>query len=125
VAPAHVGGEEVFLDPLPALIIQDEMHLLDESLGSFGGLFETSLFAWLRSIAMIPGMRSCRYPGAPGQAPASPRHRSNCHCLRRAAPCPRTLPAQRRAVSSSRPRAARELLRPVRSMGGGPGRRGG
>ena len=65
VAPAHVGGEEVFLDPLPALIIQDEMHLLDESLGSFGGLFETSLFAWLRSIATIPGMRSCRYPGAP------------------------------------------------------------
>ena len=36
-------GREVFHDPFPSLIIQDEAHLLEESLGTFAGLFETML----------------------------------------------------------------------------------
>lgn len=32
-----------FHDPFPSLVIQDEGHLLDESLGTFSGLFETTL----------------------------------------------------------------------------------
>ncbi len=41
--PAFSGGVDVFHDPFPSLIIQDEGHLLDESLGTFSGLFETTL----------------------------------------------------------------------------------
>ncbi len=41
--PPYSGGAEIFHDPFPSLIIQDEGHLLDESLGTFSGLFETTL----------------------------------------------------------------------------------
>lgn len=40
--PAYTDGIEVFHDPFPSLIIQDEGHLLEESLGTFSGLFETA-----------------------------------------------------------------------------------
>lgn len=40
---AFVNGAQVFHDPFPSMIIQDEGHLLDESLGTFSGLFETTL----------------------------------------------------------------------------------
>ena len=43
--PAYSTGEKAFLDPFPSLIIQDEAHLLDESLGTFAGLFESALDA--------------------------------------------------------------------------------
>lgn len=43
VQPAYANGAEVFHDPFPSLVIQDEGHLLDESLGTFSGLFETAL----------------------------------------------------------------------------------
>jgi hypothetical protein len=39
--PAFGNGAEVFFDPFPSLIIQDEGHLLEESLGTFSGIFET------------------------------------------------------------------------------------
>lgn len=65
VAPAFNGGTELFYDPFPSLIVQDEMHLLEESLGTFGGIFETGLFAWLRRLAPLLGNRSVRVPGAP------------------------------------------------------------
>jgi hypothetical protein len=50
--PAYANGKHVFADPFPSLIIQDEAHLLDESLGTFAGLFESTLdavFAYLAS----------------------------------------------------------------------------
>lgn len=65
VAPAFRGGREVFFDPFPSLIVQDEMHLLEESLGTFGGIFETGLFGWLRELAPLLAGRVCRAPGAP------------------------------------------------------------
>lgn len=43
VYPAYSNGKKVFYDPFPSLIIQDEAHLLDESLGAFSGLFQTGL----------------------------------------------------------------------------------
>jgi hypothetical protein len=45
--PAYAAGKKVFLDPFPSLLIQDEAHLLDESLGTFAGLFESTLDAVL------------------------------------------------------------------------------
>lgn len=41
--PAYQDGKRLFLDPFPSLLIQDEAHLLDESLGTFAGLFESAL----------------------------------------------------------------------------------
>lgn len=65
VAPAFSDGIELFHDPFPSLIVQDEMHLLEESLGTFGGIFETGLFAWLRRLAPMLGVRAEHVPGAP------------------------------------------------------------
>jgi hypothetical protein len=67
VAPAYQGGVDAFHDPFPSLIIQDEMHLLEESLGTFGGIFETGLLTWLKHLAPLLGSRACRWPGAPDQ----------------------------------------------------------
>jgi hypothetical protein len=67
LAPAWANNRELFHDPFPSLIVQDEMHLLDESLGTFGGIFETGLFAWLNELASILGRRICRVPGSPDQ----------------------------------------------------------
>lgn len=67
LAPSWADGRELFYDPFPSLIVQDEMHLLDESLGTFGGVFETGLFAWLNELAGILGTRVCRIPGTPAR----------------------------------------------------------
>lgn len=66
LAPAFEAGKELFVDPLPSLIVQDEMHLLEESLGTFGGLFETTLFAWFKEMAKLLGGRVPSVPGVPG-----------------------------------------------------------
>ena len=65
VAPAYDGGVEVFHDPFPSLIVQDELHLLEESLGTFGGIFETALFAWLAELAVLLNHRVPCIPGLP------------------------------------------------------------
>jgi len=49
--PAYPEGEKLFFDPFPSLIIQDEAHLLDESLGTFAGLFESTLDAVFAHLA--------------------------------------------------------------------------
>jgi hypothetical protein len=67
VAPSFQNGTEVFFDPFPSLIVQDEMHLLEESLGTFGGIFETALFEWLSRLAPLLGNRVSQVPGAPGR----------------------------------------------------------
>ena len=43
--PAYPAGTKLFFDPFPSLLVQDEAHLLDESLGTFAGLFESTLDA--------------------------------------------------------------------------------
>ena len=43
--PSYFKGDKRFFDPFPSLLIQDEAHLLDESLGTFAGLFESALEA--------------------------------------------------------------------------------
>ena len=49
--PAYKEGKRVWMDPFPALLIQDEAHLLDESLGTFAGLFESTLDAVLAFVS--------------------------------------------------------------------------
>lgn len=48
--PAYADGIKHFHDPFPSLLIQDEAHLLDESLGTFAGLFESALDAVLGEV---------------------------------------------------------------------------
>jgi hypothetical protein len=51
--PSISSGEVRFFDPFPALLIQDEAHLLDESLGTFSGLFESALEAAFDELAPL------------------------------------------------------------------------
>jgi hypothetical protein len=51
IRPAYKDGLKLFYDPFPSLIIQDEAHLLDESLGTFAGLFESTLDAVFTHLA--------------------------------------------------------------------------
>ncbi len=51
LAPAYPTGERLFWDPFPSLLIQDEAHLLDESLGTFASLFESTLDAVLAHLS--------------------------------------------------------------------------
>jgi len=53
--PTYADGEKRFFDPFPALLIQDEAHLLDESLGTFAGLFETAMDAALDELGPLLG----------------------------------------------------------------------
>jgi superfamily II DNA/RNA helicase len=60
--PTYDDGDNRFFDPFPALLIQDEAHLLDESLGTFSGLFETALDAALDELAPLLGNTLTRDP---------------------------------------------------------------
>ena len=51
--PSYASGDKLFFDPFPALLIQDEAHLLDESLGTFAGLFESALEAAFDDLASL------------------------------------------------------------------------
>lgn len=60
VAPAFTDGDELFYDPFPSLVIQDEAHLLEESLGTFAGLFETTFEQLLLGISPLLETRIVR-----------------------------------------------------------------
>lgn len=60
LSPLIEGGHELFFDPLPSLVIQDEAHLLEESLGAFAGLFETALEQVFRQNTELFGDRVVR-----------------------------------------------------------------
>jgi Helicase conserved C-terminal domain len=63
--PTFASGERRFFDPFPALLIQDEAHLLDESLGTFAGLFESALEAGFDELAkLLPASLLSTEPGA-------------------------------------------------------------
>ncbi|MVT55280.1 helicase [Bradyrhizobium yuanmingense] len=55
VFPAFRQGQRVFFDPFPSLIIQDEAHLLEESLGTFSGLFDSLLEEVFAEIDELAG----------------------------------------------------------------------
>lgn len=64
VYPSYKDGQKVFFDPFPSLLIQDEAHLLDESLGTFSGLFETILSAIFDEMTEVLGDLVVREPGS-------------------------------------------------------------
>lgn len=60
LAPSFSTGKDLFFDPFPSLLIQDEAHLLDESLGTFSSLFESALeAAWDELAPLLKGRLSC------------------------------------------------------------------
>ena len=70
LAPAYKQGREIFCDPFPSLIIQDEAHLLEESLGTFAGLFETMLEQlFVRGAALLGEPRSAQPVWSKGSPP--------------------------------------------------------
>lgn len=76
VFPAYANGKRVFHDPFPSLIIQDEAHLLEESLGTFSGLFDTLLDTALEDIADMAGdglAVARRWTGDGWSAPRMPK----------------------------------------------------
>lgn len=76
IRPAYHQGETVFHDPFPSLIIQDEAHLLEESLGAFSGLFETLFEQMLSKVADVAGdvLQVARWPSGPlAGRPRSPK----------------------------------------------------
>lgn len=62
LSPAYPGGAKGFFDPFPSLLIQDEAHLLDESLGTFAGIFESSLDAIFEEVGKALGEIVCKEP---------------------------------------------------------------
>lgn len=62
--PTHDTGAKPFFDPFPSLLIQDEAHLLEESLGTFAGLFESALDAGLDRLAPLLKDQICTEPGS-------------------------------------------------------------
>jgi len=65
--PTYAAGEKRFFDPFPALLIQDEAHLLDESLGTFSGLFESALEAGFDRLAPLLGKDQIILDGQSGK----------------------------------------------------------
>lgn len=61
--PTYPTGTKRFFDPFPSLLIQDEAHLLDESLGTFAGLFESALEAAFDTLAPMLGKELSFAPG--------------------------------------------------------------
>jgi hypothetical protein len=62
ISPSFTRGVDLFTDPFPSLVIQDEAHLLEESLGTFAGLFETLLEELFLRSATLLGDRVARQP---------------------------------------------------------------
>ena len=62
--PIYQDGEKRYFDPFPALLIQDEAHLLDESLGTFAGLFETAMDTALGNLGPLLGDQVAFEPGS-------------------------------------------------------------
>jgi hypothetical protein len=51
--PVYAEGAVMYHDPFPSLIIQDEGHLLEVSLGTFSGLFETAFEGILTRLGSV------------------------------------------------------------------------
>jgi hypothetical protein len=62
VGPVYGNVKTVLYDPFPAIEVQDEAHLLNESLGTFSGIFGTTLETALSDLApLLGGALTSRY----------------------------------------------------------------
>lgn len=73
INPFYNGGSRHFLDPFPSLIIQDEAHLLEESLGTFSGIFETAFEEFLKQIGKHKRVNSILSKVPNSQVPRLPK----------------------------------------------------
>ncbi len=55
IGPVYWNRRIELFDPFPAIEVQDEAHLLEQSLGTFAGLFETMFETVLRELAPAAG----------------------------------------------------------------------
>ena len=71
--PIYEKGAHYFYDPFPSLIIQDEAHLLEESLGTFSGIFETTFERMLHMLGDHPRMRTIVAKAPNSNTPRMPK----------------------------------------------------
>ena len=62
LSPAFENGTSLFHDPFPSLLVQDEAHLLNESLGTFASLFETLFESALNHLSTVMPEVVARFP---------------------------------------------------------------
>jgi len=120
VYPAFREGRHVFFDPFPSLIIQDEAHLLEESLGTFSGLFDSLLEQLFREIDALAGndLQVARVwtGGQLAESAVAKSHRCHGHHFQPRPPIRGALPTH--AIAFSLPRTGHlsiVLCRPGRS----------
>ena len=73
VFPFYDDGDKLFLDPYPLLEIQDEAHLLDESLGTFSGSVRNNVSARVTNPSAAPDGQ--RVASANGEYELAAAHR--------------------------------------------------
>lgn len=63
-----------FYDPLPSMIIQDELHLVRESLGTFASHYETFIQNYCKNLTTLKHRRKIKYIGATATISNYERH---------------------------------------------------
>ena len=83
-----VSGVSLLKDPIPTLFIQDEMHLVKESLGTFDAHYESFINYYAKNLVPEPQRKQIRFIGATATISNYDLHIKNLyHMLGRRFPC--------------------------------------
>lgn len=84
----HVQNVNYLKDPVPTLMIQDEMHLIKESLGTFDSHYESFLYYYARKMIKPEHCKQIRFIGATATISMYEEHIKNLyHMYARRFPC--------------------------------------
>ena len=84
----HVQNVNYLKDPVPTLMIQDEMHLIKESLGTFDSHYESFLYYYARKMIKQEHRKQIRFIGATATISMYEEHIKNLyHMYARRFPC--------------------------------------
>ena len=84
----HVQNVNYLKDPVPTLMIQDEMHLIKESLGTFDSHYESFLYYYARKMIKPEHRKQIRFIGATATISMYEEHIKNLyHMYARRFPC--------------------------------------
>ena len=84
----HVQDVSYLKDPVPTLMIQDEMHLIKESLGTFDSHYESFLYYYAKNMVKPEHRKQIRFIGATATISMYEEHIKNLyHMDARRFPC--------------------------------------